>query len=660
MKKIIVLLLCLTSILSACNNSEQASKPNGAGVINIERKYDISDMEVSPDGRIYLADKEEIQVFEKSGKALNTIKESIKFCRSISIDENKLYALDETAKTIKAFELDGKLIKEYSLDTAGCIDMLCIGKDILLLKKYDDAKKVDLLLYDMEDGRLKKLETGKFIGFSRYKGNSVLLYETSANTVTNVIEYDYVKGKRLKEYSWFNRVITGICYDQRDDKVYITSGSEVLKIGLQDESMEALTVPDSKDSVLSDISTTEDICYILDSYNLRIHLANRDTKEENGENSITILTGFDLISDSMTPFAYVSEGLKTKYPECNIKYSYMTDTSKIKTKLMAGDSDFDIFTANQADIGHYMRNGVMQELNGYPSIKDSFKNLFDGLEDKCSYKGKLLGVPFGIQVLGYVVNDRLAKKIGVSVPKGRWTWEDFYKLAKDARKDINGDGIKDTYIIALDPTRKEAPLFLEFLECAYIDTLERKVEIDRNEFIELLNIWKKLWDEDLILGDQNGMFSEDSRVLMHMGGISLASGDQHLAYLPGLKTSNTYPLLDINFLCINRNSKNKELASEYLAQLLSREVQTAKGSIPSISNYKDISLYKELYEGTKLANKENYSMYADILKNSKMELSNQDLRGHEISVVERFMNGSISAEEAVRDIEEKAKMIIEE
>jgi hypothetical protein len=141
---------------------------------------------------------------------------------------------------------------------------------------------------------------------------------------------------------------------------------------------------------------------------------------------------------------------------------------------------------------------------------------------------------------------------------------------------------------------------------------------------------------------------------------SLALGDKAIVCPPALLDGRKSFPAQVSMLCINSNSKNKDLAAEFLSVYCSKEVQTVR--IPTDEAfYKDISLYPPIpEEDGKFFNDKSINIYENMFKYSVREQVNFNLRDYMSDTISKYMNDEISLDEAVTLIDNKAKLVVGE
>jgi len=649
-----VLVSCKQSVYNVKSNKKDGE--DNYSIISIQPEYDLFDICLDSENNTYYADKNQIYKIDEYGKQLLCIGNSLKFCSSITVNDEKLYAWDSTDKLLKGYTLDGKIINEYYIELEKVRKMDVIGNIAVFLCL--DRNNIDnsfIFLYNMKSSSSHISEFNKVTSFTRYKDNKIILSVFNTEGQSQFYEYDLMSKKSTILYEE-PTLLYDIYYCNEDDVVYYCGNKSIKKISFDRGISEQVFT--SEDNVMfKKLYISNDSCFALNGLDSNIYKINIITNS-NVENGVL---RFITDSSSIEETAKVKKAVELfKQSNTNSNVSFksinqMQYYQLLKTKLMSNDNDFDIFLTHELEIDNLVTNRAVHNLGTYKEIVAKFENMFDGILDKCTYQGILVGVPQKVSFEAWGVNDSLQKELKIKCPENQWTWDDFYNMAKLVRKDINGDGAADIYIYnsmdyILDWVRQ--------YNSAYFDTLNRIVNYNTDEFKNLLAMTKKLKSEDLIsIGTSN--FKEMDDILFYNNSFCFTRGDMHLIYPPTLVSKKIYPT-NINLFCINPNSKNKSDAVKFLATYISKEVQTVE---PIHAIYKDISQYQtidELGMEWDMPNSSNYSIYQSIMKNAVKQQGHKDFNEFMVNKINEFLDGSISAEKAAEDIQARAEMVIGE
>ncbi|QGQ98181.1 sugar ABC transporter substrate-binding protein [Paenibacillus psychroresistens] len=105
-------------------------------------------------------------------------------------------------------------------------------------------------------------------------------------------------------------------------------------------------------------------------------------------------------------------------------------TTKLPTAF-ANDAGPDLFFISPGDFVKFAKSGTMLDLNPYfePGIKDDF---LPSALDAVTYDGKVMAMPFELELLGLYYNKEMLEKANVAVPK---TWDELRAAAKKLTTD---------------------------------------------------------------------------------------------------------------------------------------------------------------------------------------------------------------------------------
>lgn len=93
---------------------------------------------------------------------------------------------------------------------------------------------------------------------------------------------------------------------------------------------------------------------------------------------------------------------------------------KLIAQIAAGNAP-DIFSSVSEWIPQQMASDALYDLTGLIDVSDHNKMVLES----CSYNGRLVSVPLGINAPTYVYNKRILEEIGVELPDQNYTWDDF-------------------------------------------------------------------------------------------------------------------------------------------------------------------------------------------------------------------------------------------
>lgn len=673
MKKGFIVILLFICLLVSCDQASPAGNENnlkeiknGYSVYRIKPEFGVFDISLDSKNRICYSDKDKIVAIDNNGNYTNLIDNSLEFCTVFASGGENIYAWDSEVNTLKKFKADGKLIKEY-LFNKGEVKKLSVEDNTAVVLYQDKNDKNNqsnqnnrfldnsyLDIINLADNTVYTIEHDKVISFTDYKDKKIMICTLTHYSTTEFYVFDTIKKTMDKIYEepFF---INDICYSIKDDAIYYCMDGRLYRLLRENVNKQLVFTSESKSEFMR-LYLTENSCYLLNSDEGSVYEVNVGSPNKETNNTIKILSYLPTL-DTGTKIGKATEvfrksGMNITFEAIDPREYYQI----LKTRLMANDSSFDIFHVGDTEIDYLVKNRAVMDLSSYKEITSSFNGMFDGILQNCTYKGILAGVPYSVSVYSWGVNDELLKELKIGeLPESPWTWYDFYELAKKARKDLDGDGSFDTYIFQsydyiLDWVRQ--------YNCAYYNLLEEDAEYDTDEFRNLLELAKKLKEENLISTGKT-TFKKTDNILFYQNSLSLNSGNGHYIHPPTLTGKRIYTE-SMSFLCINPNTKKADNAVKFLSAYISKEVQTCD---PFFALYKDISVYNKkspIGKDWDLANEANYNLYESITKYSKKQFAHPDFNVFQNTVIRNFLEDKINLEDAVNTIQQKADIIIGE
>ncbi|MFC5448696.1 ABC transporter substrate-binding protein [Paenibacillus aestuarii] len=120
----------------------------------------------------------------------------------------------------------------------------------------------------------------------------------------------------------------------------------------------------------------------------------------------------------------------------NVQIEYSTydqgsyTTTKLPTGFASGEGP-DIYMISPGDFMKFAKSGLMKDLTpDFPAgVKDDF---LPASLDAVTYNGKVMALPFELELLGLYYNKEMLDKAGVQVPK---TWDELHDAAKKLTTD---------------------------------------------------------------------------------------------------------------------------------------------------------------------------------------------------------------------------------
>ena len=91
--------------------------------------YKLYDFVVDDKQRVYVADKAKVFVINESGKKEFSINSKFKYCTSVAVNNNAIYAFDSSGNLLKVFTINGRFIKSYKVANTGLVERMVFNDD---------------------------------------------------------------------------------------------------------------------------------------------------------------------------------------------------------------------------------------------------------------------------------------------------------------------------------------------------------------------------------------------------------------------------------------------------------------------------------------------------------------------------------------------------
>lgn len=392
-------------------------------------------------------------------------------------------------------------------------------------------------------------------------------------------------------------------------------------------------------------------------------------------------------SNETTMIDKLSEGFALKFPNITIKKSFVSVNnweSTVRNQSLAGTLP-DIVWSNTPDFYYLVSANIAEPLTPYYE-KSKQEGVFDieadylkEFIDMGAMKGIHYMLPRSADSVVTFYNKKLLKQAGIdmSVIKNGWTWETFESVLAQYRAYLNGIGKTDYYCLDANLTTWLSVNY-PILRSYGADVLSQdgKITIDSPETREALEMTRSLMTNKYIVEDgvtpgssfeigtcpflfQSAAFSLFAERRELKGNIDIAS-------FPLINGKGTPKIgSGIAGYAINKNSKEKAAAWQYLNYMMSKEGQElmAEGglNLPSIrkdlqdyqtakwgEGYRDFNLAAYTYGGEYKITPEFLS-YADPRCKADLDLAVKDLFSNTIRQSKTIEK---AIETCVRDLED--------
>ena len=668
MKKIIstLVIICMLLItVASCNNGKDIIAYKDK-TLDIPVAYELYDITIDEEGNIYACDKDKIHILDINGSKTAEITQGLDSCTNIAYNMSKktLYTLNAQDTQLNLYNHKGDNIESLMINpinTDGTVIKMETKGDFIFFLEQDnlDYTKKYIIVYNIKDGKTEFLEYENVMAFTTYSDNSICIITDGTQIGNdNIIIYDYEKGMEKGKYKVsLPTIIKDISYKNEGKILYFTQDQDTLKSTNLDNTSIDTIFRKSESKIIKTIFY-KNVCFFLckekDNKNNNIHAVNIENFTKSNSKTLNVFV-HNSAMERESIIKNAIDGLQQDNPGINVKFKsveYEKYLMEIKKRLSAGESNFDIYYVNNNESYEILKNETWEDLSLYPEISANFDNMIEGIKHICEYNGKIPGIPWTISFDVWNVNEALLKKLNLNIPVNNWTWKDFYSIAKNAKSDLNGDGANDIYALEYYK-RFFIFLFANSTNSRYYDALNGKANYDNEEFINVLELGKKLWKEKLVnvydkfnAGSSNEGMKDN--ILFYPVDAEYSGLDNEKWIAPPSTSHNdfSYPI-GINMLCINIHSKNKQIAAEFLDHIISNNK-------PNNHPIYDLGTINNSNE------KSNFEVYKYLLKYGERSQFNDDLQLFIADTVEQFFKDKISAQETAKLIQKKAEMIANE
>lgn len=363
----------------------------------------------------------------------------------------------------------------------------------------------------------------------------------------------------------------------------------------------------------------------------------------------------------------------------------------ITTELMAGQGP-DIIEIDGLPYKKYIDKNTLVNLSEIMKKDNTFdiNDYKQNILDAFKYKGNLFVMPINFGFSPFAANKTILEKEGIKIDDGKWTWEDFLKIAQKITRDTNGDGKPDQY--ALDKMSPEGifGLLLQGEEGNFIDLDNRTCNFDSKEFIDILKFAKEFSDKGVTspkldiaelykmldpgtIGFMRSYFMTYQNVITAQ---SLMNGEVAFFNAPSYSSKTASKIFyPGRTYAINNNSKLKEESWEFIKLLLSDEIQSRDDmyqfpiSISALDKKAKVEIernyiyqaYKEKGRKIRALNEDDVKMVNKMIDKLAVSPYSEEQASQIINEgVKDFFSGKKTAEETAKLIQSKVGIYLNE
>lgn len=306
-------------------------------------------------------------------------------------------------------------------------------------------------------------------------------------------------------------------------------------------------------------------------------------------------------------------------------------SDRLRTKLLAGDSDFDLFISDAVLLRSILENSAYQPLDGYENLSANFDSvLAEGIRELMTAEHGLFGVPMSFSFWGCL------KQAGdYKVPRD-WTDKELFETCEQLP---NGYKLfNDRFML----TRT----VVNYVE----DMIQKDGEINKDELSDFLGKLKSYNDKGVLCdGDADAVMTY-GMVFFTASELKINDVDSSEINISPTRSGTKYIGLQSTMM-MNQASKNKDAAAEFLTMMTSLGyVYTNEGFCPLIGrDIKKNTCYESLTDFQRAALEYSLTVY----KNSKpatLAVDEEFTQFVASAVVEALFDGELNASDAAQKI----------
>ncbi len=561
-------------------------------------------------------------------------------------ESNEIVMLDHTGGKIKAWALP-KELSPFKLEIAGNKLAILSGKPMDWIRGQF-ATEGTLYLMDIQKGDLAETKLGNVTDISADGTGNLVVLHTPVTSIQEALV------TRLNPDSLSTATITtadvqalGIAAEP--GTLYILTWSGLEKFDEQTATLTTINLSmETPGEQLRDIRVASGMLYAWDMVENRLLSVDVSENRDQGKTVLTIINrGY-----AGEAFDSAKEAFLKHHPEVEFRDMEM-NPDQYTTALMVGDAGIDLLFDASGSLSDFARAGALVPLSEEPAFMEAL-NMTEWMpfQEVYSYQGKLYGVPghMGYHLFG--VNASLAMQTGFVMPTSPYTWRDLYKAASDA-------GLGQLGKPALMHDFMWGPIFLYYYVMAQAQW-DGRLNFDTPGFREDMQAFKQMVKENMIvLVDKIEDFPDSKPMIETLADIS----DD--AVMPPTINGREAAVMQSHGFFVNARSRNRALAVEFLTEYIKPEhqYQNSYGVIATMNLMDESKYSKEEYDNPEygIARYTQYKKDLRMYTAGKWVTWNRNLHSvpilRETGALPKYLNGTITLDEFIRVIQEKADMM---
>ena len=338
---------------------------------------------------------------------------------------------------------------------------------------------------------------------------------------------------------------------------------------------------------------------------------------------------------------------------------------QLRLSLLSGNKGIDLMAVSPSLLRQLAQAGRLVDLSQHQNLLTIWDKEWYDLSSLCKVDGRLVGLPLWDNVLLLEVSGEVMQRLGISLPEGGWTYDDFLRLAREVRRDADGDGKPGTFVCYAkyqygDEESNQVVAFTPLVHQVFALCQDGEIPFTDERILHAMEIWKTCLDEGLINRETGSHEHADyQHVLLPMTTpLSWPMAKDYLderlcfpAIAPHLASSPSQTL----FLCANSSGEKAEAALQTIAAYMT----TGADEHGYLRGHR---YQREHFVNTRMAGYLEPTPLRAAHYQAALEGARRDEWDHQLyafmeEAFARFLAGEITALECTRSWEDKALMM---
>ncbi|MDO5377718.1 MAG: hypothetical protein Q4G52_05215 [Clostridia bacterium] len=514
-----------------------------------------------------------------------------------------------------------------------------------------------------QDGSLMALQGDTRYVLSQDKWvKTDLAAQPSLYTVSheNLIDWTVQKGETLlydDNGAFFFHTLYPVddqfAYGTQSNKVYrldMTTGERTLLCNI-----DGFSASDWADGILVSGQTV----YVMQTQLPMLQAIDLEALAEQGFQLLTIAVASSMDIGN-TVLDSTEQRFAQQYPQTIVELVKMT-ADQCRLNLMSDPSSYDLIVAQPDLWDDLAEAGIFEDLESHPSLQKAWSSWIS-MDSLCRYRGTLCGVLLWEEAHMLSVNEALVSVLSdVTWPDADWTWRDFLDLARQCCRDLNGDGRPDLYITyqrMFYPAWNDIYAYsLPVHQAALLHRHGVVADLQCDEILDMLQVWKTCWDEGLLCPEDGGYENPHNALVVFAENLPTewcqyrGMADIRLT-MPGLTSALHCVPAESVLMSLNTHSAHKEQAVEFLASYMSLGADEHNYLRTHAYSSEKVA-YDPAWEAPDAFREAHYIAAMENLYRDDWDMSLYDDMEQQLT---RYLNNQISAEECARLWQEKLRM----